>query len=264
MKKSRTTAAILAILGGWAGVDRFYLGQNIVGIVLLFMTFTGIASVGIPFAAIIGFLHAIVLLMSSDEAFDRRYNQDYRRRIKQKNQSRAQRENKRASRELREMDLQRERYAYKSKAKSRNNPFISSGRKKYKEYDLEGALADFTQALELSPNNAELHFDMAAVYSLKENTQKSLYHIDKAIALGVKKDEFLSHDDFAFVRIQPKFEEFQNNGFRLKGVAKHIEAPKEREGDVLLTQLNKLKDLRDRGLLSEKEFLYEKEKLRQR
>lgn len=262
MKKSRTVAAMMAFLGGMFGVDRFYLGQHQLGIFFTFLTIIGISSFGIPIAALAGFLHGAYLLTSTDEQFDKKYNKGYQNRNR-KRQTRVQRENNRASRELRDMDMQREKYAYKKQTKQRNNPFLSSGAKKHKEYDLDGAILDYEQALELSPKNIKLHYNLASVYSLKENVKKSLYHLDEAIKLGFKDQEkILKADDLAYIRIQPEFEAFKNNGFKLRGT-KGIEAPKSKgvKDDVLLTQLNKLKDLRDRGLLSQKEFLYEQEKL---
>ncbi len=265
MKKSRTTAAILGLLGGWIGADRFYLGQHQLGLFLVFMTFIGLTAFGLPIAGLIGFIHAIQLLMSSDEQFDRKYNKEHHRRRQRASQTRAQQENRRASRELREMDMQRKQYAYKSKAKTRTNPFVTSGRKKYKEYDLEGAISDYNQALELSPDNPQIHLDMSAIYSIREETDKCLYHMNKAISLGVKKEKFLQEDDFAYIRIQPEFESFKENGFKLDSWEESTALPEAKvKDDKLLTHLNKLKNLRDRGLLSEKEFLYEKEKLGRR
>lgn len=263
MKKSRTTAAILAIFGGMFGIDRFYLGQYQLGIFLTFLTVFSFSAFGLPLAAIVGLLHGMFLLNSTDEDFDKKHNKSYFRQRGRTQQTRIQRENKKASRELREMDMQRERYAYKKQTKQRSNPFISSGIKKLKEYDLEGALKDFDEALEISPENIKVHYHMATAYSLKEDVSKSLFHLDKAISYGFKdKEKILNDDNLAYLRIQPEYESYKNNGYNLKAVKGIGPAKKEEvKDDVLLNQLNKLKDLRDRGLLSQKEFLYEREKL---
>ena len=75
-------------------------------------------------------------------------------------------------------------------------------------------------------------------------------------------NKVLEIDDFAFLRIQEDFEAFKEAGFKQEK-AKSLEPPKDDllQDDLLLSQLNKLKNLREKGLLSEKEFLYEKEKL---
>jgi len=267
MKKSRITAALLAFFVGSFGVDRFYLGQAPFGIFLTMLTIIGIRAFGWPLAGIIGVIHAMQLLTMSEERFDQKYNKGYNRRMQARRErgqnSGSQQRNRRVDKDMR---AERGRNNYKSQQKSRANPFIKSGQKKYKDYDLEGASADFEQALELSPGNRGLHFNMAAVYSLMEKKEKSFYHLEEAVKLGFKDfDKIQTHDDLAFLRIQKEFDSFKENGYSLKNV-KGIAPPKEDllQDDRLLTQLNKLKDLRDRGLLSEKEFVYEKEKLSRR
>jgi TM2 domain-containing membrane protein YozV len=64
---SKTTAAILAFFLGGLGVHRFYLGQPILGIVYLLLSWTFIP----VFAGLIDF---IVLLSYSDQKFNSKYN----------------------------------------------------------------------------------------------------------------------------------------------------------------------------------------------
>jgi tetratricopeptide (TPR) repeat protein len=145
------------------------------------------------------------------------------------------------------------------------NPYKVNGIKKYKEFDLEGAIEDFKKGLEISPNDISLHFNLACAYSLTEQVDKAYMHIDRAVALGFNDfDKLKSHDDLAYVRIQDRFEAFQKNGYRLElppiMPEKQESAPEEPktevvQDDMLLAQLKRLAELRDRGLLSEQEFL---------
>jgi TM2 domain-containing membrane protein YozV len=66
-KKSKTVAALLALLVGGLGVHHFYLNNPVLGIFYLVFCFTLIP-------AIIAFIEAIVFLTMSDEAFDAKYN----------------------------------------------------------------------------------------------------------------------------------------------------------------------------------------------
>lgn len=66
-RKDRITAAVLALLLGGIGVHKFYLGNTGLGIVYLIFCFTFIP-------AIIAFIEGIILLCSSNENFDRKYN----------------------------------------------------------------------------------------------------------------------------------------------------------------------------------------------
>ncbi|HUR30919.1 MAG TPA: hypothetical protein VMZ69_05775, partial [Saprospiraceae bacterium] len=155
-----------------------------------------------------------------------------------------------------------------SAGKEIQNPYKVSGIKKYKEFDLEGAIEDFKKGLEIHPKDISLHFNLACAYSLTEQVDKAYAHLDKAVNLGFNDFEKIkTHDDLAYVRIQDRFEDFQHNGYRFQA-ANVVEPPKVKEvkeetiqDDMLLSQLKRLSELRDRGLLSEQEFIIEKKKL---
>jgi TM2 domain-containing membrane protein YozV len=66
-KKSKTVAALLALLVGGLGAHHFYLNNPVLGIFYLVFCFTLIP-------AIIAFIEAIIFLTMSDEAFDAKYN----------------------------------------------------------------------------------------------------------------------------------------------------------------------------------------------
>jgi len=66
-RKSKTTAALLALLVGGLGAHHFYLNNVALGIVYLVFCFTFIP-------ALIALIEAIVFLTMSDDAFDDKYN----------------------------------------------------------------------------------------------------------------------------------------------------------------------------------------------
>ncbi len=65
-QKSRTTAAILAILLGGIGVHKFYLDESGLGILYLLFSWTFIP-------AIIGLIEGLIYLTMSDERFAHKY-----------------------------------------------------------------------------------------------------------------------------------------------------------------------------------------------
>lgn len=65
-EKDRVTAGVLAILLGWAGVHRFYLGDTGLGLLYLCFFWTMIPG-------IVGLVEGILYLTKTDEEFQARY-----------------------------------------------------------------------------------------------------------------------------------------------------------------------------------------------
>jgi len=254
--KNKTTAGILALFLGWIGVHRFYLGQTGLGIVYFFLMFF----FGVSF--ILGLIDAIIFFSMDENEFNRKYNSPERQAI-----------NDRYIKQYGPYSQNRGRIPAVPRnapvsGRETQNPYKISGIKKYKEFDLEGAIDDFKKGLEIHPKDISLHFNLACAYSLTEQVDKAYAHLDKAVSLGFNDFEKIkTHDDLAYVRIQDRFDEFQDNGYRLKSTSA-VDQPQMKEtkeetiqDDVLLAQLKRLSELRDRGLLSEQEFIIEKKKL---
>lgn len=157
-------------------------------------------------------------------------------------------------------EIRRKQSSVRRPAAPKKNPLKNSGLAKFKEYDYDGAIEDFKKALTISPDDIALHFNLAAAYSLTEEKDAAFQHLDNAVKLGFKDfDKIGSHDALAYLRIQPEYDAFKDNGFRLeKGAIK-----KQNPGldSNLLEQLNRLQDLRERGVLTEAEFEAQKGKL---
>ena len=63
----KVSAGVLALLLGWAGIHKFYMGKWGWGLLYLFTFWTGIP-------ALVGFIEGIMYLCQSDESFDYQYN----------------------------------------------------------------------------------------------------------------------------------------------------------------------------------------------
>ena len=150
------------------------------------------------------------------------------------------------------------------KARPKPNPYKTSGVAKYKDFDYDGAIEDFKKAIEINGNDIPTHFNLACAYSLTEEKDLAYKHIDLAVNLGFKDlEKIKTHDAFAYIRIQDDFAAFEENGYRLTA---KMDIPQGGDGDaevdpLLLERLQKLSELRDRGILTEQEFLVQKEKL---
>lgn len=146
--------------------------------------------------------------------------------------------------------------------RKRNNPFKKSGVEKFKDYEYDAAIEDFKKALEIDATDATVHFNIACAYSLTEEKEKALFHLDRAVGNGFKDfDKIRSHEALAYIRIQDEYQAFAKNNFRLAAGSNVKNEDLLTTSPNLLDQLNKLGELRDKGVLSEEEFLREKEKI---
>lgn len=256
--KDKTIAGLLALFLGWAGIHRFYLQQPKRGIFYIFLMF----AFGISF--ILGFIDAIVLLTMDKDLFDLRYNRKYIDfKYRNGERQRHRRHDERREREVRR-DVRHEtrsRTRPKTVVKQKANPFKASGLKKFKDYDYDGAIEDFKKALEIDENDIASNFNIACAYSLNEDAEKAFFHLDKAVANGFTDfGRIESNDSLAFLRVQFGFDAFKKNGYQLtsrKTLPPKNENLLENEPD-LLDQLRKLAELRQKGIITEREFIEEK------
>ncbi len=193
----------------------------------------------------------------------KRRNQVDRRRQEQ-HQRYDNRDDRRRADEPRQRQRQREPEPVpQPKYRAKSNPFKKTGIQKYKDYDMEGAIDDFKKGLDIDPRDIALHFNLAAAYSLTEDKEKGYFHLSEAVKHGFKDFEKIdTHDDLAYLRIQEEFDDFKAKGYKYTSAAKNAPVNEaEVTDDVLLSQLNKLAEMRKKGLLSQGEFILEKEKL---
>lgn len=274
-RRNRITAAALAFFGGAVGAQRIYLRQKGPSFFIIFALIVSKFKLS-PIFAIFGVFEAVRFLSMSDNDFDRKYNRYASQNRKQDylEQRRERQIEKSTSKDGRREERRATRNGPRRSVAQKSNPFKNSGIKKYKDYDLEGAIEDFTQGLSINPNDIALHFNISCAYSMTEQKDKAYYHLAKSVELGFKDFERIkTKDDLAFVRIQPEFEEFESAGYKLgtRSASRSSAASNKQSDDelvitddVLLSQLNKLAELRKKGLLSTEEFNLERKKLLRR
>ena len=299
--KDKNLAAVLAFFGGAFGLHRFYLGQ----IALAFIYFIPVLGV------VLGIIDAITLLSMDQEQFDRKYNQeqyqtirrgqersssyspprnDRERRFQERQRERAERERARQqSRNARQRANIPEREftspapthsrtaPHRQPAQDRPTPGAAerkAGLRYFRDFEYDRAIIAFQRAIELNPRDVASHFNLAASYSCEEQADKAFYHLDRAVAMGFEDfDRIRTHDSFAFLRVQPGYEVFAENGFRVSAdmpvVEDTLDEPIAEEemvelpeiDDDLLDQLQRLATLKEKGLLTEVEFATQKKRL---
>jgi tetratricopeptide (TPR) repeat protein len=270
--KKKNVAGFLALVFGFLGVHRFYLGQRFFGILHMVLAFFAIlitAEENVPMVlapALLGLVDAILFFAMPKEDFDRRYNKDKDRQWygrHYQNTDRFPAPSRRRRVHPSEFEIVKRR-----------------GIQNFRDYQFESAAEDFEQALSLEPENAAIHYNLAATYSMLEDEQLAFQHLEEAVEYGFDQVEKIhNHDALAFLRSRPAFQAFVDNGYRLPVLG--LEAPEESEelelkaarpspvakdaapppSDKLLEQIVELGKLRDRGILTDEEFAQQKEKL---
>ncbi len=268
--KNKIVAAVLAFPFGALGVHRFYLGQRFLGVLYLaFFIFTVFQSTWEPvFLAsfLLPFIDAILLYVMPVEEFDTKYN---RRRVTDY-QAKSRRRRKK------DYDFDRRHLPQRQQQKDTFHAVKREGIQRYRSYDYEGAIDSFLDALDLRPGNAAIHFNLACCFSIIEEEEQAYKHLEKAVENGFHdREKIHTHDALAFLRSSPLFDDFVTNGYRLKTNITPPEAPilnlekikkeqKQEEfdaADELLDQIIKLGELREKGILTEDEYIAQKKRI---
>jgi hypothetical protein len=267
MKKKRT-AALLALLFGVFGVHRFYLGERVKGFLylgLFFIMMVATVEENKPFIflpAILGFVDFILFLVKPKEEFDEKYNINYLNDYPQTNDRRNRLYDSRMSRETSLKELKRRRVSVEPV-----NSFKESGMRKFDEYDVQGAIIDFQKALHADFKDSKTHFLMACCYSIDEEFEKSLFHLDKAVDFGfIDFDTIHGSDALAYLRTNDRFEKFVKNSYQ---IPRYLPEEQDEKLDIiesekatdLLDQIASLGALYEKGVLTPDEFQEQKQKL---
>ena len=260
--KNKYVAAAFAFLLGAFGVHKFYLRDPGAGVFYFFMFM--MTNEFFPVSAILGFIDGMRYITMGTEEFDRKFNSGRRKSNRRKPQLPPPlKKRKRSNREYydyKRHDNNKRKPQSRKKERLRSNPFKKSGLKKYREFDIEEAIIDFEKGLKIQPNDESLHFHLACAYSLLENKEKAFHHIAMAVNNGFTDfKKIQSHDDLAYMRIQPEYEEFKKSGYQRTKTAEKAMA--EINDDLLLEKLAKLVEMRKRGIVTEADFKIEREKI---
>ncbi len=268
MNKDKNTAAILALLIGYFGVHRFYLNQSGLGILYIVLT---LVTCGL--FAIVPIVDGILFLIMSDEEFQAKYNPHQpaihvhvhpsKDRVKV---APPQRE----SIPRRTTPIKKVKSPIVKHPPAQNNPYKLKGLNYFRDFRFEHALKEFQRSLNVKYDDKAVHFNIACCYSMMEDVEKSIFHLDQAVKFGfVNFKKIHKHDSLAYTRAHDEFDEFVKAKYRISpsdDEIKGLEMPKEnlldqQESNVeeqdLLEQLRRQQDFE--SLLAEDEFLEELE-----
>jgi class 3 adenylate cyclase/TM2 domain-containing membrane protein YozV len=246
--KKKSRAGVLALLLGMFGAHRFYLGQQKLGMIYLAITLAGMFTfdflgrlVGVM--AIIGAIEAFVFWSMSKEDFDAKYNPQLKTAKAAVSESPA-----KVVAEPKERHLQQ--------FQQRKSQAI----REFNRFDYRRAIESLRKAAELKNDDPEIHFLLSCCYSVFEETEKSILHLDTAVAFGWNDlPRIREQYELAHLREQAVYKTFEKNEYRLPNqlpqtAEETLDLNQSMRPD-LLEQLNKLQKLRSEGVLNEGEYL---------
>ena len=264
--KDKNIVVLFSFFLGMFGAHRFYLGQTKMGILYCVLSLLGISF-------LLQIIDFFVFFFMDQKIFDLKYNSKYvelqrREGMDERGNYEYNRQQNRRSRQYQAEDFRktatpRNRPAPSKRPDySRMNPYKASGIQRYKAYEYEEAIEDFLKVLETEPNDISVHFNLSCANSLLEQKEEAYYHLNRAIELGFKDyHRIRNHDALAYLRLQPEYEALESRVMNPRKAA----APKKKDllSDTpnLLEQIKQLGALRERGLLTEEEFVAQKKKL---
>ena len=272
--KSKIVTAVLAWFLGWVGGHRFYLGQTGKGILSLIFFWTFIP-------AIIAVFDTIIFLVMDEHKFNLKYNREYVNGMNgmgqptiiinngQPQQQAYAQPNPQQSRQQEYQQRQQQQQARRPEQQTQGfatmptkDRFEQEGDRQYRDYHIRDAIAPYHKSLELRKHNPKVHFKLACLYSLEEEVDTSLFHLQKAIMQGYDDMQRIeTHEHLSYVRAQQDFLDFKDNGYRV------VEKPAPATHDTLqldgdlLDQLERLGKMKEAGLLTEGEFAAQKQRL---
>ncbi len=255
-KKSKWIAAILAFFFGIFGVHRFYLDQKFYGIIyvgLFFLAMFGEFEELAAIPAILGFIDFISFLAMPRDSFNAKYNPDLVIEQEQELEQEIRAVEQEINHPKKMLNQQFEKYYRKAK-------------EEYKEYDYDNAIKFLEKAIEIKYDHPEAQFLLARCYSINEDAQNAIAHLEAAVAFGLSIDRIRENDDLAYLRIQPSFEAFEANNYV---TPQELPAPSEmfelkKPTPELLEQLNQLQKDWEAGRLSDEEFELKQKELKSR
>ena len=243
--KNKVTAGILALLMVHVGAHRFYLGQRFRAFLYIAGTFIlsiMTASEGAPFVLfmfLLGILDAVLLFVMPTVEFDQKYNGGI---------------SKSRPKKTKKLAKQQRRTSFK---------LMKAAVKKFESHHFEKAVRLFDEVLDMDATNAAAHYYLACAFSMLQDIDDCLYHLNQALHHGF--------EDFERIENDPSLRYFRSHdsyqGFKQAYLGHHAPLPPPRsdllDDNLELSTFDKIEILGERlaaGDLSQDQF--EREKLK--
>jgi len=243
---------VFAVTLGAFGVHRFTLGQWQFGLLHVFLMIVSLANFQdvlgdtpwTSLSALLGYGTAVWWWRMSNEEFAERYLEI-------------------AEEEVPGRYLNGKTTVHpKVKSRRERRKMLASAKTCYETFDLQGAAELYEAALDLDLSDGDARVLAARCYSVLEDEESAYRHLRKAVQLEADNLGLIESDEsFAWLRTRPDFQLRKSSGYAAVSPAPPVLQELPTPQPDILSQLQQLGDLRERGLLDEQEFVREKRKL---
>lgn len=260
-------AVLFAVGLGWCGVHRFTLGQWQWGLAHVFLFVVsmsmlsrfGLDNPWISLSAFVAYYHAYQWWRMTDEEFGEQFL-----------------EVDESDRQVTGKYLAGQEITHPRVLSGRaRRTLLASAKTAYEYFDYQRAAELYEQALDLDLQDGESRVHAARCYVLLEDGESAYRHLAMAFQLGATNlDLVAEHPDFAWLRTRDDFDARRRAGFGAiappvapapadptpaNGQPQHAALPP--PSISILDGLERLADLRERGVLDDEEFSRQKERL---
>ncbi len=257
--KSKIVASILALLLGMFGVHRLYLGKRFLGIVnfagfffALLITIEERMPWFLVGLAILSVVDAILLAVMPQSEFDAKYNSGH---SSAKNGGKF----RKLFHKGKEGDATQTR-------KSRGSMIIKDAFIAFRSGDFNLSKKYFEDALQYDYNDPHTHFMLSCCHSMAKDAKQAYFHLASAVDFGFQEfEEIYRNEALIWLRSQPDFEVFVNNGYRqvayLSTPKPDLLESKSYYDATVLDRIADLGELLERGVISKGDFESQKKEL---
>ncbi|WP_198664828.1 NINE protein [Lewinella sp. IMCC34191] len=152
----------------------------------------------------------------------------------------------------------------------------AEGVKYYRAGDYDLAVEAFSEALDQAPTDPVAHFNIACCYALMSEFPPAIRSLEVAITYELPKPERIeTHPALTDLRASEAYRTFRNNNYRRLNLLDlhhdqvpphHYQSTREETEELednpdLLEQINRLRELREAGILTQTEYQNQRQKL---
>ncbi|MFK8057507.1 MAG: NINE protein [Saprospiraceae bacterium] len=249
----RKMGIVFAITLGWCGVHRFIMGQWQWGLAHIFMfvatmaIFDGEMTPWTTLSAFVAYYTAFRWWRMSNEEFADEYLEPVEEEV--------------GGKYLKGTSTAHPK-VISGKARRK---ILASAKTLYEQFDYQGAAELYEDALDMDLADGDSRVLAARCYSLLEDAEASYRHLRRAVLLKANNLDIITKDEgFAWLRMQVDYVRRRRAGYApVEPIVEKATAPPALppRQDNILERLEKLGELKERGLLDDDEFLREKKRL---